>query len=198
MFLQVKEPRQLSAVLIDANIARREMLQLTLSSRDINLVDICADVDAALASGSAPALFLFYAETVDQQSLADLATLRASCDTAILVLLETAAQNDIDLLTDNGADHVLPVGLQSDRFYVATASALAQSRKRQRLETETMGARQALEDTKRIARAKMILIARHGIAEDEAHRRIQKLSMERNLPLAEMAQKIIDAEDLLC
>ena len=42
------------------------------------------------------------------------------------------------------------------------------------------------------------LIARHGIGEEEAHRRVQKMSMERNLPLADMARQIIEAEDLLC
>ncbi|WP_095590203.1 ANTAR domain-containing response regulator [Actibacterium ureilyticum] len=198
MFLQLKDPCPLSAVLIDPNEARAEMFDLMLGHRDIALSDRVATVDRALALSAQPALFLIYVEMVDQAAIADLRRLRGARDTAILVLLESAARRDIETLLDNGAHHVLPLGLDADRFSLATITAVAQAGQQRRLERDADAARAEVATTKSIARAKMILIARHAIDEDEAHRRIQKLSMQRNLPLADMARQIIDAEELLC
>ncbi|MEM7719053.1 MAG: ANTAR domain-containing protein, partial [Pseudomonadota bacterium] len=134
----------------------------------------------------------------DAATISDLKRLRAGQDAAILVLLESSSREDVDNFLDCGADHVLPLGLQSDRLFVATVSAVTHGRKRREIERESKEARRALAEAKHISRAKMILIARHRIDEEEAHRRVQKMSMERNLPLADMARQIIEAEDLLC
>ena len=198
MFLQLKDPCQLSAVLIDANEARGEMFDLMLGHRDVALGDRFTSVDQALGSGADPELFLIYVEMVDQAAIADLRRLRGARAAAILVLLESAAQRDIEALLENGAHHVLPLGLDADRFSLATITAVAQAGRQRALEQAVTAARAEVDLTKTIARAKMILIARHSIDEDEAHRRIQKLSMQRNLTLADMARQIIDAEELLC
>lgn len=198
MFLQVKEPAQLTALLIDADVARREMFQLTLGSRDIALSESVGTVDEALQRAGSFELVMYYAQRACPDALSDLRRLRARQAAAILVLLETVTHDDIDLLLVNGADHVLPLGLQADRLFVATVSAVSTGRKRREIEKDCEKAQRALQEAQRVSRAKMILIARHGIGEEEAHRRVQKMSMERNLPLPDMAKQIIDAEDLLC
>lgn len=198
MFLDVREPAQLTALLIDADEARREMFQLTLGSRDIALSDCVGSVNEALSAKGTYELIIYYAQRADGPALSDLRRLSMGQEAAILVLLETVTREDIDQLLNNGADHVLPLGLQADRLFVATISAVTHGRKRREIERETEKTKRALAEAKRVSRAKMILIARHGIGEEEAHRRVQKMSMERNLPLADMAKQIIDAEDLLC
>lgn len=198
MFCQVNEPAQLTALLIDADVARREMFQLSLGSRDIALSESTGTVNEALSSKGGFDLVIYYATRADTSAISDLRRLRLGQEAAILVLLEAYSRDDIDMLLDSGADHVLPLGLQSDRLFVATVSAVTHGRKRREIERESENAKKALAEAKRISRAKMILIARHGIGEEEAHRRVQKMSMERNLPLADMAKQIIDAEDLLC
>lgn len=197
MFMELKDPAPLTALLIDADETRREMFRLTLGNREIALSECVGSVSEALARRGFQ-LVIYYAPRANAEALSDLRRLRAGQDAAILVLLETVAREDIDRLLDCGADHVLPLGLQADRLFVATVSAVTLGRKRRELEAERETAQRALKDARRISRAKMILIARHGIGEDEAHRRVQKMSMERNVPLAEMARQIVDAEDLLC
>lgn len=198
MFLEVKDAAHLKALLIDADETRREMFQLILGNRDIALSECVGSVDEALCLDGSFQLILYYAQRANEAALSDLRRLSAGQEAAILVLLETVAREDVDRLLDEGADHVLPLGLQADRLFVATISAVAQGRKRRALETRCEDAERSLSEARRISRAKMILIARHGIGEDEAHRRVQKMSMERNLPLAVMAKQIVDAEDLLC
>lgn len=198
MFLQVKDPTQVTAILIDGNDARRGMFDLTLGSSDISLAQGFASVDAALAAPLPCDLAIYYASDAGPAAVSDLERLSAARMAAILVLLESTARDDIERLLDTGADHVLPLGLQADRLIVATVSALALGRKRRRAQRALDQSTRALDEAKQVARAKMILMGRHGVGEDEAHRRVQKMSMERNLPMAEMAKQIIDAEDLLC
>lgn len=56
---------------------------------------------------------------------------------------------------------------------------------------------QDLQTRRLLDRAKAILIKRAGLTEDEAHRRLQQESQKKRIPLAELCQKILDADDLI-
>jgi response regulator NasT len=57
--------------------------------------------------------------------------------------------------------------------------------------------KQALADRKVIERAKGILMARKGLTEEDAYKRIRLESHHRNKKMAEIAQTILDAEEFL-
>ena len=61
----------------------------------------------------------------------------------------------------------------------------------QTLRRETTDLRQALDDRKTIERAKGLLMKREHIDEQEAFRRLQKLAMNQNRKLVEVAQMIL-------
>lgn len=198
MFCEVREPQQRNAALIDADPSRREMFALMLGTRNLQVAARYASVDEALSVERLPELSLINTDRVSDAVLGDIARLRAGAETAILLLVAEAEADDIEAAVGAGADHVLPVGLQSDRFSVGAAGALGAFRQRQTQLKALSKAEHDLAAAKQIFRAKVILIARHGLNEQDAHRRIQKMSMERNVPLREMARLIVDAEDLLC
>lgn len=198
MFLQVDVPTHIEALLIDANDARREMLNLTLGRGDIALKAAFKTADEALAFAADYELAIYYAESATDGVYADVESLAAGDVPALLILLNSDEAEDIEKLLNSGADHVLPVGPGADRLSVATVNAVAAGRKVRKVVRDLERVERTLTESKMIARAKMILIARHGIGEDDAHRRVQKMSMERNLPLADMARQIVDAQDLLC
>ena len=54
----------------------------------------------------------------------------------------------------------------------------------------------ALETRKAVDRAKAVLMGRYRLSEDAAHRMVQKMSMEKNKPLREIATAIIMAAEL--
>ena len=56
---------------------------------------------------------------------------------------------------------------------------------------------EALEIRKLLSRAKGLLMAQHGLTEEEAHRRMQKEASRSNLRLAEVARAILTANALL-
>ena len=63
--------------------------------------------------------------------------------------------------------------------------------------SELADARNQLEERKVIDRAKGLLMTRQGLSEQEAYSRLRKAAMDRGLKLAEVAQRLIDAADLL-
>lgn len=46
-------------------------------------------------------------------------------------------------------------------------------------------------------RAKGLLMEHHKLSEQKAHQKLRQLAMDKNLKLSEVAQRIIDAADLL-
>jgi response regulator NasT len=66
----------------------------------------------------------------------------------------------------------------------------------QALRREAVDLRRALEDRKLIERAKGIVIKRLAIEEGVAYRRLRRLASDRNWKLAELAQKIVAADEI--
>ncbi|MCB2029671.1 MAG: ANTAR domain-containing protein, partial [Rhodoferax sp.] len=67
--------------------------------------------------------------------------------------------------------------------------------------TETRNALDArtaeLQERKVIDRAKGLLMQRHGLGEQQAYEKLRKSAMDKNLRLAEVAQRLLDAFELL-
>jgi response regulator NasT len=63
---------------------------------------------------------------------------------------------------------------------------------------EELGKAQAqLAARKYVDRAKGILMSEQGLDEDAAYKKLRRLAMDRGLPLAELAEKIVEAHSLL-
>lgn len=65
------------------------------------------------------------------------------------------------------------------------------------LKEENERLRKALEERKLIDRAKGIVMNNEGVSEDEAYRRIQKLSMDKRKKMVEVAEAIILADEIV-
>ena len=73
----------------------------------------------------------------------------------------------------------------------AVEVALARFREFRAMEQELGDVRSALETRKVVDRAKGVLMDRHGLKEEEAFRRIQKLSMDTRKSMREVAEAIL-------
>jgi response regulator NasT len=119
-------------------------------------------------------------------------------DRRVPVILVTA-HHDAEMLAWAGADYIMaylakpvkPVDLQA-----AIRLAMLRFSHFQALAREAQDLRQALEDRKLIERAKGAVTRRAGVDEEEAFRRMRKVASNHNLKLAEVAQHILEAEDV--
>lgn len=73
----------------------------------------------------------------------------------------------------------------------------AQSRRLQQISDELAAARAALDERKLVERAKGLLMAHHGVGEDEAYRLLRQTAMNQGRRMAEVARALLDMADLL-
>lgn len=109
-----------------------------------------------------------------------------------------SAYHDPDLIARAESDHILgylvkPIK-QSD-LEPTIALAVRRFEQFEQLRKEASNLRQALEDRKVIERAKGLLMKKAGLDEAEAFRRLQKLAMDNNKRMVEVAQMVLTAEE---
>lgn len=88
-------------------------------------------------------------------------------------------------------------GLYVNRLQPVLNVAVARFQAMQGLREQLENTRRNLADRKRIDRAKGILMQRRGISEDDAYHSLRKLAMERNQKIADVADSVISAAELL-
>lgn len=103
-----------------------------------------------------------------------------------------------------GVSAYVVAGLAPERLRPILDVALARFARDQALQTELADAREeisalntAMKDRAVIDRAKALLMQRQSMDEATAYARLRKAAMDKNLRLAEVAQRMLDAAELL-
>jgi two-component system, response regulator / RNA-binding antiterminator len=126
-----------------------------------------------------------------------------------VVVATRDARRPIVLFTnDNDTTHVkdavaagvsayVVAGLAPERIRPILDVAMARFEHEQGLRRELADAKGELQDRKVIDRAKSLLMERQSLTEAEAYARLRKAAMNKGLKLGEVAQRMLDAADLL-
>jgi response regulator NasT len=115
----------------------------------------------------------------------------------IVLFTDDQDTSDVDHAIAAGVTAYIVDGLGAERVKPVLDVAMARFRHEERLRQELADAKGALSERKLVDRAKGLLMKRHGIGEDEAYTRLRKQAMDKNLKMAEVAQRLIDAAELL-
>jgi len=115
----------------------------------------------------------------------------------IVMFTEDDATSSMEAAMAAGVSAYIVAGLQAERIKPVLNVALARFRQEQKLLAELDDTRHKLAERKVIDRAKGLLMTRHGMTEDAAYQKLRTMAMNKNLKLAEIAQRILDVEDLL-
>jgi response regulator NasT len=75
--------------------------------------------------------------------------------------------------------------------------AIARFEEIQQLRVELEDTRAKLADRRDVERAKGLLMKRRRLTEDEAHRALRKMAMDRNLTIGDAARALISALELI-
>jgi response regulator NasT len=148
---------------------------------------------------------------------------RESCPDAMIVDEKMPKRTGLDVAREVRRERVLPVVLVTAYNDAATRAgavaagvhgflvkpvggaeviaalevAAGAAERERELQAEADRARVALEERKLIERAKGILMRKSGISEEEAYRRIQQSSRDRNLRMVEIARSILEADGMM-
>lgn len=88
-------------------------------------------------------------------------------------------------------------GLAPQRIHPILQVAMARFKHEESLRAELQDARDELKDRKTIDRAKGILMQRQALTEKQAYERLRKLAMDKGIKMVQIAQRMIDAAELL-
>ena len=96
-----------------------------------------------------------------------------------------------------GVSAYIVAGLSPERIRPILDVAMARFEHEQGLRRELAIAKTELQDRKVIDRAKALLMQRQGLSEKVAYDKLRKAAMDKGLRLGEVAQRMLDAADLL-
>jgi response regulator NasT len=115
----------------------------------------------------------------------------------IVLFTDDQDPSSMDAALGAGVSAYIVAGLLPERVKPVLDVALARFRRERRLLDELSDTRRQLADRKLVERAKGVLMARSGLTEEQAYQKLRSMAMNRNLKLGEVAQRVLDVEDLL-
>ena len=137
---------------------------------------------------------------VDEQSDAALKRVVSATATArrpIVCFTEDDDREKMHAAIQAGVSAYVVAGLSAERVKAVLDVAMARFKVEQKLRDELEETRNKLAERKLIERAKGLLMERQQCTEGEAYSRLRRLAMDKNLRLAEVAQRMLDVADLL-
>lgn len=96
-----------------------------------------------------------------------------------------------------GVSAYVAAGTPAEHIKSVLDVVMARFEMEESLRRELADARSELAGRKVLDRAKGLLMSRQGLTEPQAHARLRKAAMDKGLKLVEVAQRLIDAADLL-
>lgn len=115
----------------------------------------------------------------------------------VVVFADRSDSQAIRMAVKAGVSAYVVDGFQPARVVPVLEAACARFQEFQALRGERDRAQTKLAERKSIERAKGILMRRRALAEEPAYRLLRKMAMDRGRQLAEVAESIITAEEML-
>ncbi len=179
--------------------ARSRTLRIGLLEAGYNLV-ATLPADVFLTERLAqlqPDMVVVDAESGTRDALEHVVLATRDARRPIVLFTDERDTSEVDHAIAAGVTAYIVDGLGAERVKPVLDVAMARFRHEERLRQELADAKGALNERKLVDRAKGLLMKRHGIGEDEAYARLRKQAMDKNLKMAEVAQRLIDAAELL-
>lgn len=128
------------------------------------------------------------AETILQQEL-------AGC---VVLLTAYGDREIIDRASAAGVTGYIVKPVEERLLLPTIEVALAQSRRLRQSREETRKAVDRLHDSKLIHRAQAVLARSQGVPESRAYEILRRMSMDKRVPMAELARSILEQEEKPC
>ncbi len=155
-----------------------------------------ADLDARVVDLQ-PDLLIVDAESCVRDLLEHVVLATRDTPRPIVLFTDDDDAQTARLAVDAGVAAYIVDGLKPSRVKPVIEVALARFARERALRAQLDQARQQLSERKIIERAKGLVMKRLHIGEEEAYSRMRRQAMEKGLKLGDIAQRILDAADLL-
>lgn len=136
-------------------------------------------------------------DSPDRDTLEDMRQVGLEQGRPVVMFAQDGKPETIKAAVEAGVSAYVVDGLKPDRVRPVIDVAIARFAQFQSLRGELDKARTTLAERKQIEKAKGILMKRRKIEEDEAYRLMRRMAMDQKQRLIDVANKIIDAAELL-
>ena len=178
---------------VDASEDRLRLLHEALTEAGFDRVHLLSETTDLLnrVIELSPDVILIEVQSPGRDTLEQLTLIRDQQPTAVVLITQDEEAQTIKAAVDSGVCAYTADGIQPTKVRPVIEIAMATFQKFKRLRGELAQAREELSQHKRIQRAKSFLMQERGFSEEEAHKALRKLSMDRKRKLADVADDIL-------
>lgn len=162
----------------------------------LEVVDAAIELSQRVAALN-PDLIIIGAESPQRDTLENIAAMTQRTPRPIVLFTDDPDRERMQRAIRAGVSSYVVAGLDPKRLGPIMDVALARFEAEAALRAELQASKTALAQRKRIERAKGILMRARGLSEEAAYAEMRRMAMNRGVKLAEIADRIIEAKDLL-
>ena len=190
---------KLSVLVIDDNRIRASIIEDGLRDAGHTAVQVIVEMNdvAARISEIAPDVVIVDLENPNRDVLEHFFALSRNLQRPVAMFVDKSDLGSIEAAVDAGVSAYVVDGLRKDRVKPILDMAILRFRAFSRLREELAATRSELEGRKTIEKAKGILMRTRGLGEEEAYALLRSTAMNQNRKIAEIAQSLITAAELL-
>lgn len=175
--------------------------QVTHDLATLGFVTVGPAVDGenalAIARSTMPDLALLDVQMPKRDGIAVAREIFAELGIPVIIISAYSDPQTVDSARDSGVFGYLVKPASIDQLRAAIQVAWKRFCDMARLADENDSLRKRLEERRVIEKAKWILVSRRGVTEPDAMTLLQKKARDTRRPLVEVAQGVIDAEELM-
>lgn len=192
-------PAALRILIIDENRIRAAVIEEGLREAGHSAVTLVHDVSgiARRITEVNPDVIVIDLENPNRDMLENMFQLSRAVKRPIAMFVDRADTASIEAAVDAGVSAYIVDGLRKERVKPILQMAISRFNAFARMARELEEARGELEGRKLVERAKGILMKSRGLSEEDAYALLRKTAMNQNRKLADVAQSLVTAADLL-
>ena len=189
----------LRVLIVDQNLIRASILEDGLREAGYRDLIVVRDMQNLLRRivDEEPDVILIDLENPNRDVLEQMFQVSRVVRKPVAMFVDQSDRSAIEAAIDAGVGAYVVDGLRKERVQSIVDMTISRFRAFEKLRTELDDTRQQLRDRKLIDRAKGILMKQRGVGEDRAYELMRKAAMDANLRLAQVAQSVITAAELL-
>jgi two-component system, response regulator / RNA-binding antiterminator len=189
----------LRVIVVDDERDRAEMVREALKAEGFTVVAVFgsgAGLPARVAELAADVIIVDI-DSPDRDTLEDMRRVGIEQGRPVVMFAQDGKPETIRAAVEAGVSAYVVDGLKPDRVRPVIDVAIARFAQFQALRGELDKARTTLAERKQIEKAKGILMKRRKVDEDEAYRLMRRMAMDQKQRLIDVANRLIDAAELL-
>jgi len=191
--------RSLAILIVDQNVARAAILEEGLRDAGYANVIVVRDMQNLQQRivNSDPDVIFIDLENPNRDVLEQMFQVSRSVRRPVAMFVDQSDSATIEAAIEAGVSAYIVDGLKKERVQAILHTTISRFNSFNKLREELDRTKQALQERKLIDRAKGILMKSRGLDEESAYGMLRRAAMNENLRLAEIAQSVVTAAQLL-